>query len=182
MKNDYLALIKKEVLKFKNKKINIKIINKFLKKLSKSDKITKELNIDEHICAFFVPVNRESKSVYLTHHIKANDWIPPGGHIKYGEHPQETVIREFEEELGDIVVNNQISLFNLSIKNVGGNPRSPCKLHYDFWYLVDVPKKEYVFLKKEFYNAYWHPLNEKTFQKIKTPQYNKIVRTLKEIL
>ena len=36
----------------------------------------------------------------MVHHKKANDWIPPGGHIEENESPAATVIREFREELG----------------------------------------------------------------------------------
>lgn len=180
MKNNYQSLLKKEVLKFKNVKKNI--VAEFLKKLSSTDKITKELNIDEHICSFFVPVNKRSKSIYLTHHIKADDWIPPGGHIKFGEHPSDTVIREFEEELNHKIEKKQISVFELSIKDVSDNPRSPCKIHYDFWYLIDVPKINFKFLRKEFYDAYWHPLNEQTYNKIKTSHYKKIIEKLGKII
>lgn len=182
MKNNYISELKKEVLKFKNKNVKKTLINQFFKKLSSTDKLTKELNIDEHICAFFVPVNKKSRSIYLAHHIKADDWIPPGGHIKFGEHPVETVIREFKEELSYKIFQNQVELFNLSIKDISDNPRSPCKIHYDFWYFVEVPKINFNYLKKEFYNAYWHQLNERTFNKIKTPQYNLIVRELAKIL
>ncbi|MBI5127539.1 NUDIX hydrolase [Candidatus Roizmanbacteria bacterium] len=182
MKKDYITELKDEVLKFERKKVDPKIIKKFLSKLSSTNKVTKELNIDEHFCAFFVPVNKKTKSVYLGHHIKADDWIPPGGHIKFGEHPVESVIREFEEELEFKVSQNQIEIFNLSIKDVSDNPRNPCKLHFDFWYLVEVPKINFNFLRKEFHDAHWHPLDEKTFKKIKTKKYNQIVRSLKEIL
>ena len=180
MKN-YQETIKQELLKFKTKNIDPKIYDRFLKKISSTDRLTKEINIDEHICAFFVPINRESKSIYLTHHIKAGDWIPPGGHIKVNEHPVETVIREFEEELSHKITKNQIEIFNLTVKDVSGNPRSPCLLHYDFWYLVNTPKINFKFLKKEFHDAYWHSFDD-AVKKIKTPQYNKIIRMMKEVI
>lgn len=179
-KNNYINSIIKEVLKLD--KLDNTLVKQFITKLSSTHKITKELNIDEHFCAFFVPINKKSKSIYLGHHIKADDWIPPGGHIKYGEHPVNTVIREFKEELDYDINQKQIEIFNLSIKDISDNPSSPCKIHFDIWYLVHVPRKKFNFLKKEFHDASWHVLNENTFKKIKTSQYNKIVRTLKEIL
>ncbi|KKQ24616.1 MAG: hypothetical protein US40_C0008G0022 [Candidatus Roizmanbacteria bacterium GW2011_GWC2_37_13] len=181
MKNDYISQLKKEVLKFKGKKVDINLIEKFLKKLSSTDKVTKELNIDEHLCAFFIPINKKTKSIYLGHHIKANSWIPPGGHIKWNEHPIKTVIREFEEELTHKISKTQIRLFNLSITNVKSNPRHPCKIHYDFWYLVNVPKVKFDFLKKEFYDAYWHDFDE-AINKITVPHYKKIVTSVKDAI
>ncbi|OGK52664.1 hypothetical protein A2970_01425 [Candidatus Roizmanbacteria bacterium RIFCSPLOWO2_01_FULL_44_13] len=180
MKN-YQEKIKHELLKFKKLGVDKKIYERFLKKISSTDRLTKEVNLDEHICAFFVPINRKTKSIYLTHHIKADDWIPPGGHIKLNEYPIETVIREFEEELSHKITKDQIEIFNLSVKDVRGNPRSPCLLHFDFWYLVDVPKINFNFLKKEFYDAYWHSFDE-ALGKIKTPKYNQIIRILKEVI
>ena len=38
--------------------------------------------------------------VLLVDHIKAQLWLPSGGHVEPGEHPAETVVREAKEELG----------------------------------------------------------------------------------
>ena len=88
---------------------------------------------------------------------KAKKWngkyTPLGGHIEKGEMPIDTVRREFVEELDFNLTKQTIDLFDLSIKDVSGNPLHKCKLHFDFWYLVDVPKINFNFLKKEFYDA-----------------------------
>ena len=181
MKNNYISLLKQEVLKFKDKKVDANLIEKFLHKLSSTDKLTKELNIDEHICAFFVPINKRTRSIYVGHHIKADSWIPPGGHIKSSEHPMETVVREFQEELAHKISKSQIELFSLSITNVILRPGNPCKVHYDFWYLVNVPKVKFDFLKKEFYDAYWHELDE-AIDKIAVPHYKEIVTSIKDTI
>lgn len=182
MKNNYNSLLIKELERFRNLVADSKLFDRFTEKLTSTDKLNKEVNIDEHLCAFFVPVNKKSKSVYLGHHIKADDWIPPGGHIKLGEHPLVTVIREFKEELNHTISKRRIKPFALSVKDVSANPRNPCKIHYDLWYYIEVPRKRFKYLKKEFYDAYWHVLNEDTFSKIETPQYNRIVRELKQIM
>lgn len=179
MKKDYISHLKREVGKFKNS--DKKTSEDFLKQFSKTDKVNKSVNIDEHTCAFFIPINTKSKSIYLVHHIKADDWIPPGGHIELNEHPIDTVVREFGEELNHKITKRQISVFDLSIKDVSDNPRNPCSLHFDFWYLVDVPKKDFKYLEKEFYGAGWHTIDE-ALKKIKTPLYNQIVKKLKRIL
>lgn len=153
---------------------------KFLRRISSNIPLTKETSPTNHFCAFFVPVNLESKSIYLGHHIKANSWIPPGGHIKSDEDPQQTVIREFKEELDYDIGKKQITFFDMSIKRIN-NPRTPCKIHYDIWYYVEVPKINYKFLKKEFYEARWFTFKEAKKQ-IKIPVYTKIIQKIKSLV
>ncbi len=38
--------------------------------------------------------------VLLVHHNKFDKWTPPGGHMEENETPDQTVIREWREELG----------------------------------------------------------------------------------
>lgn len=179
IKNNYISVLKKEVRKFKNSER--KTVEDFLKQFSITDKVNKSVNIDKHIVVFFIPINKKSKSIYLVYHIKADDWIPPGGHIELFEHPTDTVVREFREELNYKITKKQISVFDLSIKDISNNPRNPCRLHFDFWYLVDTPKKDFKYLEKEFKSAGWYTIKE-ALKKIKTPLYNHIVRKLKKLL
>jgi hypothetical protein len=46
-----------------------------------------------HYCSFFLPYDQQTGKIYLGHHIKADDWIPPGGHIEPGETPSDAAIR-----------------------------------------------------------------------------------------
>lgn len=179
--NKYSEEIKKEIKRFSHKRVPSLIISRFFNHVAKTEKLNKEVNIDEHICSFFVPFNRETKSIYLGHHIKADSWIPPGGHVNLGEHPADTVIREFGEELDYTITKDQVETFSLSIKDISKNPRNPCKMHYDFWYLVNVPVVKFNYLKKEFYDAYWHTLDE-AIEKINIPMYKEIVRSIKDTL
>lgn len=179
--NIYNKTIIEELSRFKGKSVDKNTRNRFLEKIKSTDKLTKNVNSDEHICSFFIPVNRQTGSVYLGHHIKANSWIPPGGHINELEHPVETVIREFFEELGHKIDKNKISPLNLSIKDISDNPRNPCKVHYDLWYVVDSPKTDFAFIKREYYDARWMTINE-AMEVMNIPLYKKIVRTVKDTL
>lgn len=170
-------LYKKEILKLLNKKhVNNRVYQQFLTRLQ-SNKLTQETNQEDHFCSFFLPVNLKSKSVYLGFHKKANDWIPPGGHIKYDETPIQTVYREFIEELNFKLSKEKIELFDLSIKDVSGNPFHSCKIHYDFWYLVFTEKYRFKFEKREFYQGGWFTLKQ-ALTKTKLKQYNEIIATL----
>ncbi len=178
--NAYSKLLINELLQFKGRGIDEEIFGKFIEKISHSDKLTKDVNIDEHICAFFIPITTDRSSIYLGHHIKADSWIPPGGHIATGEHPIKTVIREFREELDYDVNEGQIEKFSLSIKDISSNPRNPCKVHYDIWYLVTVEKADFKYIRREYYDARWYSLKE-AYERITVPEYKKIVGTIRPL-
>ena len=53
----------------------------------------------KHLVSYFVLLDAEHNAVLLGDHIKAQLWLPSGGHVELGEHPVETVQRETREEL-----------------------------------------------------------------------------------
>jgi 8-oxo-dGTP diphosphatase len=55
---------------------------------------------DRHLVSYFVLVDPLHRAVLLVDHRKAQLWLPTGGHVERGEHPQTTVRREAAEELG----------------------------------------------------------------------------------
>lgn len=121
----------------------------------------------DHFCVFFLPFDKKYKLVYLGHHIKANDWIPPGGHIEENESPKDAVVREMSEELNFSLSNETIELFDITIKSIE-TPRLDCKKHWDLWYRVIMDKTDFTFDKGEFYSAKWVSLEEaKTLMQIK---------------
>lgn len=178
--NRYQKTIEKELQKFK-RLTDEETFDWFLKKIRGTDRLNKSVNIEEHICSFFVPYHKETGSVYLVHHIKADSWIPPGGHIDSLEDPVETVVREFHEELGHKIQVGQVIPLSASIKDISANPRNPCKIHFDFWYLVDSPKVEFKYLEREFYDARWMTIDE-AMKLMDIPLYKKIVRSIKDAI
>jgi 8-oxo-dGTP diphosphatase len=174
-------ILKKEILKLRNKKyVDQKILEKFLARLDKDIGLLRWENPKDHFCAFFLPVHQASNSIYLGHHIKANDWIPPGGHIEKDEHPLETIKREIMEELSYEIRSEKIELFDLTIKPI--RKKHPCKRHWDLWYLIftnDV--LGFQFDIREFYDASWLDIDE-ALSRIKEANYNAVVKKLKENL
>lgn len=53
----------------------------------------------KHLVAYFVVIDRVRMKLILVDHIKAQRWLPTGGHVDIDEHPAITVSREIKEEL-----------------------------------------------------------------------------------
>lgn len=130
-----------------------------------------------HYCSFFLPYNRDKKMIYLGHHKKADDWIPPGGHIELGETPSKAAIREMKEELGREISQEMLEPFALSVKEIG-RPEKGCQAHYDIWHLVHHPVQEFRFLTSEYYDARWFTIKEGLRKITKNPDFSAIISTL----
>src|SRR5687768_3476439 len=62
-------------------------------------RIAKPDNPPKHLVSYFVLVDPEQSSILLVDHIKAQLWLPSGGHVEKDEDPVQTVRREAKEEL-----------------------------------------------------------------------------------
>lgn len=155
---------RKEILKLRNKKyVNKKIVQQFFNRLETNPHFTEQKSIHDHFGAFFVPLHKKTKEIFIAHHKKAAQWIPPGGHIKQNETPMQTVVREFYEELRIKLSNEKIDLFDLGITLIK-DTKQPCKIHYDFWYVVFIKRINFKFDSGEFYQAEWLPIEEAIYR------------------
>lgn len=141
---------------------------------------TKKESPEVHVCMFFIPIIQKDRLVYIGHHIKANDWIPPGGHVEPNETAVETIKREMLEELGYGLTTEKIELFDIAIKDID-NPKQVCKRHYDFVYLVymDLPY-DFVYDKGEFNDAKWVSF-EDAAAKVQTPAFKSMMKNLRDL-
>jgi 8-oxo-dGTP pyrophosphatase MutT (NUDIX family) len=138
------------------------MFNTVWNQLNATDLLTKTDNPTHHFCAFFLPIYRPSQQIYLVHHKKANDWIAPGGHIEPNELPEDTVRREFTEELGHRLTDEPIKLFNLDFLDIK-KPGLVCEIHYSIWYVVELSERiDFQWDPREFYDAKWIPVTEVT--------------------
>lgn len=153
--------------------VNKTILQRALNRIAHG-KPSREENTDTHFCSFFLPFDPISKKMFLGHHKKADDWIPPGGHIDQGETPLETTIREFQEELQIQLTDEKIELFDISITYIN-NPQFACKEHYNLWHIVEIPQQEFIYDPKEFYDAGWFTFDE-AFAKTKRKEVLDVLR------
>jgi 8-oxo-dGTP diphosphatase len=61
-------------------------------------RLAKPATPPKHLVSYFAVIDAER--ILLVDHRNAQLWLPAGGHVKPGEHPRATVVRELEEELG----------------------------------------------------------------------------------
>lgn len=175
---DFISSIKEEL-----DKLNLVYKNTasgFKERIKQGAPFTKPQNPESHFCVLFVPYDPSTRSVYIVDHIKAGIWSPPGGHIDLGENPIMAVKREFYEELGFTLTHEKIQLFGANITNC--IPTGICKKHYDLFYVVYMDRSEnFTYELREFNSADWFDLDE-AIQKITYPDFNVIMKRLKDII
>jgi len=138
---------------------------------------TKKEGNPAHYCSFFLPYDKEKGMIYLGHHKKANDYIPPGGHIEPGETPLEAAIREAAEELGLTISPSQLEPWNLSVKQIN-RPESGCVAHYDIWFLLHVKVQPINYLQSEYHNADWFKIPDGLTKITRNPDFAQIISLL----
>lgn len=162
---------------YSHKNLEQKVIDQFVELKNSQSSHTKKEGNTKHYCAFFLPYDSAEQKIYLGHHIKANDWIPPGGHIEPGETPSDAAIREMKEELQVDISKAQLRAFALSVKPIG-RPESGCLMHYDIWHLVDIKVQDFDYLKSEYYDAGWFTIPAGLAKITKNPDFADIIRQL----
>lgn len=154
-------------------------ISQFRTLKSDQDSHTKGEGNPRHYCSFFLPFDKVTNKIYLCHHIKADDWIPPGGHIEPGETPSDAAVREMKEELNIDIKKSQIEAWNISVKEIN-RPESGCMAHYDVWHLVHIKEQVFDYDPREYHDDGWFSISEGVSKIAKNPDFAKIVSVLSQ--
>jgi 8-oxo-dGTP pyrophosphatase MutT (NUDIX family) len=169
--------IGKEIKKvIKSPYLDTAIVKHFQQRFKKENLIRDE-NPEDHFCVMVAPFDIKMHKIFLGHHKKADDWIPPGGHIEKGESPTEAAVREAHEELCITISQNQLKLFTLDYLDVTA-PNRICKMHWHIWYIFKTQEEEYRFDRHEFHDAGWFTIDN-AVNKVKIPEYRKIYEQMK---
>ena len=170
------AIFEQEVLKLKDKPyVDQDILQKFLMRIYTKEPLTKTQNKGNHFGSFLLPINKRNRKIYMGHHIKANIWLPPGGHIEENESPDEAMRREFQEELGIELIQEETELFNLSITFYQNH------WHYDFWYLIYTDLHDFKFDSKEFLVAKWIAIDD-ILSHMDVVEYTPVIKQLSKYI
>lgn len=115
----------------------------------------------EHLVSYFVLVDIEHQSILLVDHIKAQLWLPTGGHVKFNESPRDAVIREAQEELNVRAVflkNIQKPFFITTGETVG---LTPGHTDVSLWYLLRGSVHDtLIYDRREFTDVEWYTFEE----------------------
>jgi 8-oxo-dGTP pyrophosphatase MutT (NUDIX family) len=115
----------------------------------------------KHLVAYFVLIDPGQRSLLLADHIKAQLWLPSGGHVELGESPKDTVQRESEEELGQKAVflrSNDKPFFATVTQTVG---LTAGHTDVSLWYLLRGRLHERLnFDRSEFSDIAWFSFEE----------------------
>jgi len=115
----------------------------------------------KHLVSYFVLVDPDHRSILLVDHIKAQLWLPSGGHVELNELPRSAVIREAREELtiqAQFLHNNDKPFFVTVTQTVG---LTPGHTDVDLWYLLRGnihDKLQYD--RSEFTDVEWYTFDE----------------------
>lgn len=115
----------------------------------------------KHLVSYFVVIDPLHKSLLLADHVKAQLWLPSGGHVEPGEDPKTTVIREVREELGKEAVflrSNDKPFFVTVNQTVG---LTPGHTDVSLWYLLRGHLHDHLnFDRREFNDVAWFSFEE----------------------
>jgi 8-oxo-dGTP pyrophosphatase MutT (NUDIX family) len=98
-------------------------------------RIAKPDNPPKHLVSYFVVYDPRVQKLMLIDHVKANMWLPSGGHVEIDEHPRETVRREAMEELelvADFRVIGEEPAFTTVTETRGPGTHTDVS----FWYVI----------------------------------------------
>lgn len=115
----------------------------------------------KHLVSYFVVYDPDTRKILLIDHIKAQLWLPTGGHVLPDENPRDAVIREAQEELSmraTFFRGNEKPIFATVNTTVG---LTPGHVDVSLWYILQGSTHDFVrYDKSEFTDVEWFSFAE----------------------
>lgn len=133
----------------------------------------------KHLVSYFVLIDPIAKKLLLLDHIKAELWLPSGGHVEKNEHPKKAVEREIREELNREAVFLLLDPFFITQTITVGKTAG----HTDvsLWYILQGDSGQSVEYEKQEFNGYeWFDYEEILNEPVSRfdPQMHRFTRKL----
>lgn len=115
----------------------------------------------KHLVSYFVLFDPDTKQILLIDHIKAQLWLPTGGHVLPGEDPRDAVTREAMEELsmGASFFRGNMNPFFITVNTTVG--LTPGHVDVSLWYILRGSAHDFIhYDKSEFTDVEWFSLDE----------------------
>jgi 8-oxo-dGTP diphosphatase len=113
----------------------------------------------KHLISYFVVLDPKNRAILLVDHIKAEKWLPPGGHVEVGENPITTVERESIEELGittEFLFDHPVFVSQVTTVGKTAGHRDVC-----LWYVIrGAIDNPITYEEREFYGVRWFTFDE----------------------
>ena len=115
----------------------------------------------KHLVSYFVLVDPDRHSILLIDHIKAQLWLPTGGHVKFNEDPKNAVIREAKEELRMKAIFLRGNTHPFFVTSTITRGLTPGHTDVSLWYLLRGSVHDFInFDKSEFNDIEWYTIKE----------------------
>ena len=139
----------------------------------------------KHLVSYFALIDPDHRSILLGDHIKAQLWLPSGGHVHKDEDPVETVRRESVEELGKkaTFLRGYVRPIFLTSGVTGG--LVPGHTDVSLWYVLRGSVHEYIhYEKRELQDVEWFTFGEvlSSDPSIFDPHLHRFIRKLSDWL
>jgi 8-oxo-dGTP pyrophosphatase MutT (NUDIX family) len=114
-----------------------------------------------HITGSAWIVDETHQFVLLTHHVKLNRWLQPGGHADGDENIEQVAFREALEETGvKSVALVSSNIFDIDIHTIPARHDFPEHQHYDIRFLFRASKSEPIVVSEESHDVAWVSLGD----------------------
>lgn len=146
-------------------------------------RIEKPATPPKHLVVYFVVLDETARSVLLVDHIKAEKWLPTGGHVDVNEDPKTTVAREAMEELSlSPAFLTDAPLFITEMVTVG---KTAGHTDVNLWYVITAREDDPITADPREFNGFrWFTLDEVLTTDIATldPHMHRFITKLKSFI